>query len=167
MINAALLCLIGFIIVYIFRNKAHIAWVGMLFMFIYFALLVTPLHILKQIPFIVVEDSGVEFIENGVFELHSGVTAMIDSEYVITDSIQKEDIENWLLNQHKNVYIYIKKGDNINYSYNLGIVDKKNIESQSNFILDTYNKWVEGQGIPTSEVTVILGTDKIGLFLER
>ena len=137
-------------------------------MLIYFIMLTTPIHILEKIPFVKVHTNILEFVStDGIFELHSGVTAMIDSEYVVTDSIKQEEIEEWLQNQHKNVYIYIKQGDTINYSYSLGVVDKNALSEQSNLIMEIYTKWRDKKGLPSSEVKIIVGTDNIGLFLDR
>ena len=168
MVNAIVLLILGLIIVYVFRNKASIAWFGMLLMLIYAILLMAPITILEKVPLVEVQtDNNVVVDTDGVFELHSGVTAMIDSEFIVTESIEKEDIENWLVNQHKNVYIYIKKGDTIIYSYNLGLVNKKEIEEQGILIVDIYKKWLSGEGIPSSNVYISLGIDKLGFYLER
>ena len=167
MINATYIAIIGIIILVLFRKKANIAWIGMLFLLVYAILALVPMTVIEKIPFMGTNTEGIIYVNGGSFELNSGVTAMISSDYVITEETTEDDLEKWLDMQNKNVYIYIKSGDNINYSYNLGLVDKRNMEETIDIIMDLYTKWVNKDGLPVTSTKLWLGSENIGIYLER
>ena len=133
---------LGFICLIIGNGKVRV-WVRLLVAIpLVFIVVVMTLLISRgddfanKVPFISKSSSEVT-VKEGVFTLKSGVSSTLGDEFVFTGEPQLEDIESFLNNTTKAVYIYIKSGQDIIYSNNLGLLQKDDAQ----YVLDLYNNW--------------------------
>ena len=152
---SGLLITIIMLILFGLTCKRHYSCIFLIWVLIYFLIFITPLEYLSKVKFLEIEEEqSIEVSNNGSFSLVSGTTAVTSSEFIVTDLTTVAELEDYLGDQNKGVYLYIKSGSDILYEKNLGLIVKDDIPSKASQLLSTYDTWKETSTLP-SEDTII------------
>ena len=77
---------------------------------------------------------------------YTGHTSTEDKEFVLTKNTKKKKLEEFLGGTQKNIYLSVKDGTSVIYSYNFGVCD----EGSSEKILKAYNILTDNKSIESN-----------------
>lgn len=105
--------------------------------------------LLKNIPFVSIDDSKYVTVDNSATMLLSETSgAQLHEDFILDDSLKIDELASWLDNRYSSVDLYVKSGSTILYSKSLGRVDRK----AGTEILDTYNLWKSDGVLPKEKI---------------
>ena len=106
----------------------------------YIFCIVAPITYLQQLPFLNVSyTTDVEVDKAGSFYIESSIGGLLSDGYVIDSETTIDDINKYLKDKTKAIFIYIKDGDEFLYNRELGNPN----ENSAQEILTIYKKWRE------------------------
>lgn len=116
---------------------------------------IVPLDYLRNLSFLTIEESGsVDVDKSGSFTVEGNVLSfVVKDDYTVTAETTLESLNEWKEKQNKNIKVYVKSGDSIVYSKNLGFVSTVDMQE----VLDLYKRFKSSGNLPSEKVRISYG----------